>query len=89
MTDFIIYLLLSSLIIFGGRFILFELLPSKLVEWNEVWPRLTKPLYACPPCMASVWGVPLFFGFGLPLLTLPLFLVCLVGLNHIINEISN
>jgi len=55
--------------------------PNKLGSW------LSKPLYDCPPCMASVHGFIFgWFSFGLTL-QLPAFMICLCGLNYIIKSI--
>lgn len=48
---------------------------------------ICKPLFLCPPCMSSVWG--LVFGisyFGLELKVL-LFVICLLGINYAVKKI--
>lgn len=31
--------------------------------YNTIGAFLSKPLFTCPPCMASVWGSAIFWGF--------------------------
>ena len=62
-------------------------------QWYKFskWQRtLLKPLFACPPCMASVHGTIIFFimlfgSYGI--LYWPVFCICLCGLNYIITSL--
>ncbi len=94
MVDFILLLCIASLWIWGVHaffeltgielwFIGLENIPPviPLPEW------IMKPLFMCPPCMASVHGTIIWFltshgNFG----TWPMFCFCLCGLNYIIKE---
>lgn len=45
-----------------------------------------KPLFLCPPCMSSAWGVPaglVYFGLSLKIFT---FAICLLGINYVIKK---
>jgi hypothetical protein len=47
---------------------------------------LCKPLFLCPPCMASFWGIVfglIYFGFKLKVF---LFIICLLGINYAIKK---
>lgn len=52
------------------------------------WKLILKPLFACPACMASIWGTLIFwivfpymgFMFWIP------FCVCLCGLNYFVSQ---
>lgn len=96
MIQFIISLLPASLFIYGVN-ILFQEghLLEKLGEWmRSKWPNwITKPLYDCSICMASLWGsiafvaIGYFFGVHLPLKQFIPYIFCLCGLNTIINKL--
>lgn len=69
--------------------ILFPL--STFFEWvtrKFKWAR--KPLYACAPCMASLWGSGIWFASGGGLALDYVVFVCAVsGLNYLIISIAN
>lgn len=49
---------------------------------------ITKPAFACPPCMSSLWGFMIsvtVYGFDIPMCIL--YMICLCGLNFIIKEL--
>jgi hypothetical protein len=90
MTDFILSLLLMSLVTWGiyclfsdgyvlggvGKF---------LIDNLGLW--FCKPLFACPPCMSSVHGAIFgLFAFGFSW-TVIAFIICLCGLNFILKSI--
>lgn len=53
-----------------------------LDKFGQFW---SKPLFTCPPCMASVWGT-LFFAFtGLEIIHWPLYILMLSGLVTLVN----
>lgn len=90
----IIYLILNSLFIWGffaatRKDELFNLEDAPLPKW------LAKPLYNCPFCMSSVWGVigfylflqmPPFVGelWGFGWYYLPIYCIQLCGFNYLI-----
>lgn len=95
MIEFILNLVVSSLWIWGfhcvfkPRFIGFNIL---FELFGIVWYRayrgyFMKPIASCPACMASIHG--LFIGSILHITYwyIPLFCICLCGLNFIIIEI--
>lgn len=43
-----------------------------------------KPLFQCPPCMASVWGMPGFLLTGYEWYYLPIYLLALCGAVYLI-----
>lgn len=47
---------------------------------------ISKPLYGCPPCMASVWGSLVWFFFGIDFLSIqwPLFVLATSGLTYLL-----
>lgn len=62
-----------------------ERLATKLDEKLPLW--VNKPLWRCPPCMASVHGSAAFFLFlygDFGLLFWPCLIVCLAGINYVI-----
>jgi hypothetical protein len=70
---------------------------EKVGDWmDEHWSeKINKPLWACPICMSSVWGLIGFFALdylfgihhGIKLL-IP-FIFCLCGLNTIILNLTS
>lgn len=89
MIDFISLLILNALFIWGINclfnegFILNGV--GKLIE-RTIGTTASKPLFLCPPCMSSVYGVIGFWlYFGLSWLIIP-YVICLCGLNYIIKE---
>lgn len=67
MTDFWLRIAVAIPFIIG-IYTLF--LPDMILGWlGKIFDRrlpeeLQKPIYACPPCMSSVWGSVIWFGFG-------------------------
>jgi hypothetical protein len=59
---------------------------------GEKW---VKPLFDCPICMSSVWGVigffsiRYFFNVDLPMRQIVPFVFCLCGLNTIISKLTS
>lgn len=90
MNDFIIYLVITSLWIFGV-YAVFDSrhLLGKVGGWvmSQTSETLCRPLFRCPVCMSSVhgglFGV-VFYDFTLTVLP---FIICLAGLNFIINSL--
>lgn len=83
------YLITGSLWIFGV-YALFDNdhLLGKLGDWIELKTstNFIRPLFCCPPCMASAHG--LLIGlllFGASLTIIP-YVICLCGLNFIIKK---
>lgn len=57
----------------------------ELPRWKKL---IYKPLWACPACMASLWGTLIFwivFPYMGILLWIP-FCICLCGLNFVIGQ---
>lgn len=91
---FIHLLILSSLWCFGFHVVFKKLILKTILEYDldENWDGLSwfakfalKPLFACPPCMASVHGTAIhFLNGGDPITWIP-FVVCLCGLNYVIS----
>lgn len=88
MFTFIAYLFIGSVYTFGV-FKLFDdiLLPVRSWVEEKIGVKWAKPLLLCPPCMASFHG----FYIGLYLFGLswwiPVYCLCLCGLNHIVNNL--
>lgn len=66
-----------------------DMLLGRLGALVETWigHKWCKPLFGCPPCMASVHGglfAVVAYDFTI---TAVIFVVCLCGLNYVINQI--
>lgn len=87
MIDFLLRLIISSLTIFGiwGLFG-----PGMLLGWlGDIWEKrlpdaMNKPLWSCPPCMASVHGTWLWCVLGGSLSLYIPFVLALSGFNRIV-----
>ncbi len=55
-----------------------DVLDDRIPEW------LSKPLYDCPPCMASIHGTWVWLITGGELTGLPIFIISLCGLNKLV-----
>jgi hypothetical protein len=54
---------------------------------SVIGKQLSKPIFGCPPCMASIHGAAIgLFWWGIDLRVIP-FMICLCGLNFIIKNI--
>lgn len=98
MTTFLLSLLPVSLCIWCINTLFQEgHLLEKAGEWMENnWPeKLNKPLWACPICQSSVWGLigffalDYFFGVHHEIKLLIPFIFCLCGLNTIISKLTS
>ena len=90
MTDFIIHIIIASLWCFGVYAVFDnDHLLGKVGTFIEAKTstNFIRPLFGCPPCLASVhgfiWGLILY---GLSWQIIP-FCICLCGLNFIIKNI--
>ncbi len=87
MTDFLLRLLIGCLIIVGvwGAFAKGELLGWFGDRLERRFPEVVlKPIFLCPPCMASLWGSTVWFIFGGDLIFWVPFVLALSGLNRIV-----
>ena len=88
MTDFLLRLFIGCLIIVG---IWNAFKPGMVMGWlGKIWDRrlpegLNKPIWSCPPCMASVHGTWIWFLFGGDLTFWPAFVLALSGLNRLVS----
>lgn len=93
MTELIQYLLLNSLWIFGfsklfDAGMIFSKIDVEFSLWvSPKWAWIQKPVYSCPPCMASIHGISGFFLSGLDVSHLPIYLISLIGLNTLLQSI--
>jgi len=56
---------------------------------RKLWMYFTKPLFDCPPCMASFWGLFAFHAFyGLFDWSVIPFIFCVSGLNWLLSSIA-
>lgn len=90
MNDFIVLLIIGSSWCWGV-FTLFH--EGYLLERagntlrRELGSWFSKPLFDCPPCQASIHGFAIgFIHYGLSW-QIPIFMICLCGLNFIIKSI--
>ena len=67
-----------------SRMVLYKL---RLWSLKYVGPFWSKPLFVCPPCMASVWGTMVYVFTGWSILFLPVYILMLSGLVTLINSI--
>src|SRR5688572_8404237 len=84
---FIAYLLIGSVYCFGIFKIFDDLLIGPRAFLELKMGKWAKPLVSCPPCMGSAHGFYLgliFFGLSW---NIPLYCVCLCGLNYIVNSL--
>ena len=88
------HIIISSLCIIGLHVAMWEgmilyrvrLFLDKLTESARI---VRKPLYGCPPCMASLWGSVIWFALGNSMeWRLVLFVNAVAGLNYIIISIA-
>lgn len=85
--NFIINLLIGSLWCFGIYKLFDDLLnPIAVRIEDKIGLQWCKPLFYCPPCMASVHGVILCIIFGITGKAWIVYCVCLCGLNYIIQQ---
>lgn len=91
MTDFILLLIMGVFwtwgvhCLFAPKYILYKI---GEVIWESVPKWLTKPLFVCPPCMASVHGFLIataYYDFHLMIIIV--YMVCLCGVNFILKEL--
>jgi hypothetical protein len=86
-------LILNSLIIFAvyamaGEGMIFGSLADRLRLILPIY--ICKPLFDCPPCMASFWGIVIYICLvNSNYLDLIIYLPTLCGANYIINTILN
>ncbi len=100
LTTFFLAVVLSSAFCFGLHVVVKNFL-DEAFDWTfeDKWHYTTrgfklmvKPLFACPYCMASIWGTVIFFVFLLPVFSLaiwPVFCICLCGFNYVVNQFVN
>lgn len=87
MTNFLLLLPIASLVIVG---IWNAFAPGMIFGWLADWlekhvsEHFLKPVYSCPPCMASVHGTWVWFLAGGDLTWWPPFVLALSGLNRIV-----
>lgn len=89
MAEHLAVIALMALVAYGAHIVMQEemiLHPlAKVFERAPQWAR--KPLYACPPCMCSLWGIPaaLFMAPNLWAF-LPIHLLAAAGLAAWLNR---
>ena len=87
MNDFLPRLLIASLVCFG---IWNAFAPGMILGWlGDVFERrlpeaLQKPLYSCPPCLASIYGSIMWFLLGGDTTLWIPFVIALSGFNRIL-----
>lgn len=87
MTNFPLLLLVGSMICIGwwNAFLPGMILGRLGKIWDNRLPEaLQKPLYSCPPCLASTIGSVLWFYSGGTLEWWPAYVLALSGVNRII-----
>jgi hypothetical protein len=86
--DFFLLLPIACLIIIG---IWNAFAPGEIFGWlGKIWDRrlpeaLSKPIYACPPCMASVHGTWVWILAGGQIEWWIPFILALSGLNRLVS----
>src|SRR5690348_14395957 len=93
MTDFLVWLIISSFWIWGVHFCFMgNQIFGKTGEWlNKRLPKwMCKPLFLCPMCMASIHGTVIFLLSGMTyhFECHLFFVVALCGLNDIIDGLT-
>lgn len=82
---FIAYLIIGMLYCFGVFKIFDDVLISIRANLELKLGKWSKPLVSCPPCMGSFHGFYLgiiFFGLSW---NIPLYCMCLCGVNYLVN----
>jgi hypothetical protein len=69
-----------------SRMVLYKLRHWSLTVLGPFW---SKPLFICPPCMASVWGTAFFIFTAYPMWMWPVYILMLSGLVTLINSSIN
>lgn len=90
LSELIFVVILSSLYIWG----IFAVFDEDNLLWGvrkigekTLGTFITKPMFSCPACMASLHGAYIgIFYYGLTWIVLP-YIICLCGLNFIIKTI--
>jgi hypothetical protein len=99
MSDFILLLIAGAAWTWGffcifrdGYFLapignlLRKTLPTSPETYAATW--YTKPLFDCPPCMSSLYGLSISAGyFHFHILEMIVYVVCLCGVNFVIKSI--
>lgn len=70
----------------GLLYLLLKLYKKDIAKAENSTAIILKPLLDCPPCMASVWGIPFALMQPLSVWTL-VYLFALSGLNYIIMKL--
>jgi hypothetical protein len=89
MTEFLQFLFIAAFWIFGFHFAFKEgKIFGRIGDWLRYRP-ISKPLTECPMCMASVHGTAFYLYFmPFDIVMWIVFVVCLCGLNYILNSIG-
>jgi hypothetical protein len=66
-----------------SKMVLYWMRKISIETIGEYW---SKPLFICPPCMASVWGTIVWFMAGGSLVLWPFYILSLSGLVTLINS---
>ena len=94
-TELFLVLVLNSLVCLGVHVLTRDgMLFAPVADWirnslkgvfniSEFW---CKPLFDCPPCMASVWGLLGWF-YLMPSLAIVPYLLVLCGVNALISKL--
>lgn len=88
--------LIASMVIMGAHILIDFLLSDWFkIENTDVYDKysgrwqlkILKPLFLCPTCMTSVWGIPLFFlMFEFDIVTFFSFISIVALLNYLISK---
>lgn len=90
MNEFILELIFGALWCYGVYAVFNnDHLLGPVADWIESRTSATfcRPLFGCPPCMASFHGGIIglcVFGFHLPVIP---YMICLCGMNYIVKQI--
>jgi hypothetical protein len=86
--DFLLLLLIGSLVCVG---VWNAFLPGMIFGWlGKIWDRrlpeaFQKPIYSCPPCMASVYGSAVWVLAGGSVELWVPYVLALSGLNRLVS----
>ena len=94
MNEIILILIVNSLYIVGFKFSTEKgnILEPITYVLNEKW-IISKPIYSCVQCMASIHSLPFFIYYGFEWYTFPFYVAALSAINlftySIIDKISS
>ena len=88
MVDHVLIIALMALVATGAHYAQQEGMALHFLArmWQRLPSWVQKPLWTCPICMVSVWGIPAALWMGADPCNLPLYLLASAGLAAYLNR---